>query len=118
MFKMQRINDYPLQRKTFNLPDGDLIDVTLYFMPMQKMWVFREITFNDITIRNVKIVTGLNILRQFKNIIPFGIACESTEGRDPQFSRDFLEGKNTLYILSAAETQQVEDFLSAGQVTA
>lgn len=118
MFKMQRINEYPLQRKTFNLPDGDLIEVTLYFMPMQKMWVFREIIYNEIIIRNVKIVSSVNILRQFKNIIPFGIACDSTEGRDPQFSRDFLEGKNTLYILSQAETQQIEDYLSAGQATA
>lgn len=112
MFLIQNISDYPTQSKTLNLPDGSLINITISFVPMQKSWVFRKIEYGDFVVHNVKIVKSPNILRQFKNIIPFGIACDSLENRDPYFVQDFSSRAFSLYLLSREEVQAFEDVLS------
>ncbi len=111
MYRVQKISDYPRQTKTFNLPGGDKVTFTIYFVPMQKSWYITNLTVGDTVINNLKVVTGANILRAWKNTLGFGLACFSTEGRDPQFIEDFIEGKNTLYILSKDEIDQYERFL-------
>lgn len=112
MYKVQKISDYPKQTKTFNLPGGDRVSFTIYFVPMQKSWYITNLVSGDNVINGIKVVTNPNILRAYKNILGFGLACYSTEGRDPQFVEDFIEGKNTLYILSKEEVDAYEDLLS------
>lgn len=112
MYRIQKISNYPRQTKTYNLPDGDRVTFTIYFVPMQKSWYITDLTVGDTVLTNIKVVANPNILRAWKNTLGFGMACYSTEGRDPQFVDDFAEGKNTLFILSHDEVQQYEDFLS------
>ncbi|AFC22581.1 hypothetical protein phi1422_0061 [Bdellovibrio phage phi1422] len=112
MFKVQKITSYPLQKKTLNLPDGSQVRITLAFIPMQLCWVIKELTYKDFTLNSYTVVTGLNILRQFRNIIPFGIAVKCKENRDPVFVEDFQSEKAEMFLLSKEECQQVEDFLS------
>lgn len=112
MFYIQQITNYPLQNKTLNLSDGSFVEITLKFVPQQKAWFIDSLVYGEKTINNIKVVTNPNILRQFKNILPFGIACTSTEGRDPQFAEDFMEQKCSLYLLSRDELARYEEFLS------
>lgn len=112
MYRVQKISDYPKQTKTFNLPGGDKIIFTIAFIPMQKSWYIESLTVGAKKINGVKVVTSPNFLRAWKNTLGFGMACFSSEGRDPQFAEDFIEGKNTLFILSKEEVQSYEDFLS------
>lgn len=114
MFYIQQITNYPLQTKMLNLPDGSLITITLEFVPLQKSWFIRQLVYGSTTINSIKIVNNPNILRQFKNILPFGIACTSTSNRDPMFSEDFQSGDCSLYLISRDEITQFEEFLSAG----
>lgn len=116
MFYVQDISDYPTQNKTLNLPDGSQIKITVAFVPMQKSWVIRYLEYGNFVVRNLKIVKNPNILRQFKNIIPFGLAIDSTQDRDPMFVQDFLERTFSMYLLSREEVQQFEDYLSGTKV--
>lgn len=52
------------------------------------------------------------MLRQWKNKIPFGLACYSVQNREPSQQQDFSSGTSKLYILNAIEVQQYEQLLA------
>lgn len=115
MYIVQGITDDTLQTQSLNLYDGSILSYTIYFVPMQYSWVFTSLTWNSWTLTGLKVCNNPNMLRPWKNILTFGLACFSTNNREPQLATDFSSGKSTLYILSANEVQQYEDYLS-GQV--
>jgi hypothetical protein len=112
MYTIQQITSDTLQKQTLTLPDGTLLVIVMYFMPLQYGWVFREITYESFTLKNIRITNSPNILYQFKNQIPFGLACFSKDDREPTLQQDFASGNSKLYILSAEEVQQYSEFLS------
>lgn len=107
------MTEYPLQKKTLSLPDGNQVELTFYFIDMQKCWVIKELLYNDLIINNITLVTNPNILREFKNILPFGLLVSCAEGRDPQFIGDFSSDACEIFILSKEECLMYEEFLSA-----
>lgn len=113
MYKINDILNYPLQTKILTLPTGEQLTITLYFVSMQNSWFIRELTYLDFIARNIKVVASPNLLRQFKNIIPFGLLCSSSQGRDPQLMPDFFSGANALYVLSEEEVDNLEESFSA-----
>lgn len=54
------------------------------------------------------------MLLQFKNQIPFGIACYSTNNREPSLQEDFSSGTSQLFILDQAEVKEYFTFLQTG----
>ena len=112
MFKIQNITNYPYQSKSLVLPDGTRVEIDMQFFPLRKCWVINRLSYQDFLLYSHKIVAGVNIIRQFKNRIPFGLACYSPTKRDPQFAEDFSEGDLELFILTQEEVQQYEDSLS------
>lgn len=112
MFKIQNITDYPNQGKSLVLPDGTRIQIEIQFFPLRKCWFINRLTYEDFVLNTFKIVAGVNILRQFKNQIPFGLGCYSPDQRDPQFAEDFSEGNIELFILTQEEVQAYEDSLN------
>lgn len=112
MYKIERISDDTLQRHTVTLPDGSEFIMTIYFVPMQLAWYITELSYGDIKINTTRISNSYNILMQFQNLIPFGIACISKNGRDPSLQEDFASGNSVLYLLSAEECVQYRNYLS------
>lgn len=115
MYRIQQISDYPLQKKVLNLPDGTQVTLTLYYTPQQQGWFIRELQHQDFVLRGFRITNGANIFRQYKNIIPFGLACVSKDGREPFMQTDFADGHSELYLLSEEEVQQYEEYLSGSK---
>lgn len=109
---IQQITSDPLQKQTIILADGSPLTITVSFRPMQFGWFFEEITWGDVTIEGMRICVSPNMLRQFKNLIPFGIACFSAGNREPTQQDDFSSGAASLYVLSEADVQAYEDILS------
>lgn len=54
-------------------------------------------------------VNSINLLRQFKNIIGFGIACDTINGLDPIRPDAFLSGDAQLYLMDAEEVRLIEE---------
>lgn len=95
------------------LDDGTSFTYTLYFVPMQSGWFFTEITYGaSFTLRNIRITNSVNMLNQWRNIIPFGIACISTANREPSLQQDFSSGASKLYLLTQDECQQYAEILA------
>lgn len=114
---IQQITSDTYQKQNLVLPDGTSMNLTLRFVPMQLSWFIDELVYGDFVLQGYRIFNSPNMLHQFKNLIPFGLACVSNESREPSLQQDFSSGASTLYILTAAETAQYTEFLS-GQAIA
>lgn len=116
MYLIQQITNDFLQKQTLTLPDGSTFDLTLYFMPLQNGWFIKNLTYNNFVLNNLRITNSPNILHQFKNQIPFGIACYSKDNREPTQQQDFSSGASKLYYLTSDEVTYFAQVLN-GQVT-
>ena len=113
MYQITGITSDPLQKLTMILPSGIPLVLTLYFMPQNYAWVIKELDYNSesYVLTNLKIVNSLNMLNQYRNLIPFGLACQVTGGREPQFIQDFVSGAANLYILTQDEVNSYRELL-------
>ncbi len=86
----------------------------MYFRPMQQGWFINEIAWNNFVCRGIRITNSPNILHQFKNQIPFGLACYSVANREPSLQEDFSSGASKLYILTEDEVAAYAEYLTNG----
>jgi hypothetical protein len=73
-------------------------------------WVFNftHPQFPNGAIQGQMLCVHPNILRNFKNVLDFGMAVVSTNGEDPVSIEDFANGRVSLYILDAVDVAAVE----------
>lgn len=86
---------------------GVQIGVMLRFMPRIQCWVM-DISYGSFVAQGIPIVCSPNLLRQWINIIPFGIACTNIYQLDPYTVNDFADGTASLYLLDSDDTAAVE----------
>jgi len=109
---INQVSSETRQKQTVPLADGTTFEISIYFVPMQYGWYIQKLTYLDFTVESLRITNSPNMLHQFRNLIPFGIACLSKEEREPTQQLDFESGNSTLYLLSQQETKDYEDYLS------
>lgn len=114
MLLIQKIITDPLQKQTLVLQDGTSVVISMYFRPMQFGWFFNELTYGAFTLQGLRITNSPNMLNQWRNLLPFGLACFSTNDREPQLQQDFFSGASKLYILTQAEVTEYADYLKLG----
>lgn len=115
MQQIQGITSQPNQQMTVILPDGSPLVITMLYRESQTGWYFTSLDWNSGQwIENGRrIVTHPNMLRQYENQIPFGLACYTVNNREPTQLQDFLSGASSLFLLTAAEVQEVEALIQA-----
>lgn len=114
MYLIQQVTQDPLQKQTLILPDGTSLTLTIYFVPMQYGWFITSLVYGNFTLNGLRITVSPNMLRQFKNQIPFGLACyanPSGKGREPSQQEDFSSNAFTLYLLDQVEVNEYEEIL-------
>lgn len=104
----------PLQSQIVSLPNGVGMQLQLYYRPIQQGWFINTLVYQNFTLNTLRITNQVNLLRQWKNIIPFGLGCFSTGNREPSLLQDFSSGQSALYILDAAEVAFYESVLVGG----
>ncbi len=114
MFDVQNITSDGKQKQRLVLQDGTQVDIEMEYLPLQSGWVFNLIRYQDFEIRGLKICVSPNLLYQYKNVIPFGIAVTSRTGFEPTQQQDFSSNEVKMYILTQEELQIYEDYLSNG----
>ncbi len=114
MFLIQRVTSNPLQKQSLVLENGNIVTITMYFVPLQTGWFITELTYLDFTLHGLRITNSPNMLNQFRNQIPFGLACFSTANREPSLQQDFSSGASKLYILNEAEVEEYAEYLANG----
>lgn len=87
--------------------NGDLIEITLYFLPASQNWKM-DVVYNDFELYGFRVCNLPNLLCQFSNVIPFGMACTVSDGGEPFLINDFSGGRCELIILDSDEVEAVE----------
>lgn len=108
---IQGLTDQPKQEQPIKLPDGTTATLSLTFIPQQNGW-FYDLSWDGLTPswqnNGNCLVTGPNILRQYKNQIPFGLTVSTTDNQDPSGQEDFVNGRCTLVLLDPNDVIAIE----------
>lgn len=89
------------------LDDGSVVTFEFIYQAAIERWTM-NVAHTDLTVNGVNLCAGPNVLRDWRNLIPFGLSCLSTDGADPFYIEDFASGRITVYVLTAAEVAAVE----------
>lgn len=87
---------------------GQRITLTLRYMPTQEAW-FMDVEYEDFKLNGIKVTNSPNILRKYRNKIPFGFLCIVSDGLEPFFIDDFVNRRVDLYLLNAEDVITVEE---------
>ncbi len=115
MLLIQRVTDDALQTQTLVLEDGTSFSMSMYYRPIQQGWFFNNITYGDFILNGMRIVNSPNMLNQWRNKLPFGIACFTEGNREPTLQQDFSTQKAKLYVLTSTEVDEFAEYLTLGQ---
>ena len=110
MIQIINLTDAADQINNIQMPDGSTGILEIIYLPTIQRWIynFTHPSFPNGMIQGQGLCAYPNLLRQFKNIIDFGLACQTTTGTDPVNSFDFLDGNASLYILDAQDVISAE----------
>lgn len=84
----------------------DVVEVNLEWKPNQYTW-FMSLKWGTFEVNNEQLSCSPNVLRQYKNLIPFGIAVVGVGGLDP-VTQDSWQTTNQFIMLDASEVEAVE----------
>ena len=104
---LDSITSDPNQSFKIALDDGTKVNFSLTYKQGQLGW-FYSLTYGSFQIKNRRIVNSPNMLRAFREIIPFGLACVVLDLQEPLYVDDFSGGRVELYILNPEDVAMVE----------
>lgn len=114
MRQITEIDSTPRQRLNLVGENNERISFTLQYRPTQQSWYF-DLSYEGFEVYGVKLLNSPNVLRQWINVLPFGISCAVPDGTDPYFVDDFTSERVVVYLLNAEEVQLVESGVLSGQ---
>ena len=107
MLQVKTITDSPYQTMNLVLENGGVLNFTLKYSYINQGW-FYSFTYQGYTDNNRRMVNSANMLRQIRDVIPFGLACLLTDTYEPISIEDFKNGRALLYTLNPADVALVE----------
>lgn len=114
MLKIDQVTSDAAQKQKIVLPDGTAFTFTIRFIPMQYGWFITNLTYGDFILNGLRITVSPNMLHQFKNQIPFGLACFSKQLREPSLQQDFSSGNASLFVLTSDEVIELARRITSG----
>ncbi len=113
MKKIGGIGNEDLQSIKVTKFDGTQYELILNFRFATNCW-YMTVIDRAVVIKNIKVVTCPNLLRQFDSYFDFGIACLTENLVDPRFIDDFLFERSVLYTLTPEDVLSYEESLANG----
>ena len=107
MKQINNLTDDARQITHFVLDDGNIIDITFTYLATIQHWQI-DIIHSKLTLYGQLLSSNFNLLRQYKNILNFGIACITSDGTEPVLQNDFISGRVAIYILDEIDVQTIE----------
>lgn len=107
MYKINSLGSEPRQKITVLLNNNSQIPLTFEYRANQLGWFF-GFEYNGQTYSNIRLTTSYNILRAYRNWLPFGIMCLTNDGLEPMDITDFVTGYATIYVLTPDDITTIE----------
>lgn len=113
MILINELTNQAKQSLNFTLSDGSVILFSMNYVDSEQGW-FYSVSYlsKGFVIENRRMVMSPNMLRAFREIIPFGFMCATTDGQEPIFQNDFVNGRASFYLLNAADVVLAEEVIS------
>jgi hypothetical protein len=109
--QIDNLSDTANQTSQVVLPDASVAAFTLTYLAATQRWQL-DVSYGSFTVFGINLCVGANVLEAWSKVLPFGLACSSSDGVDPIYIQDFVGvGGGTprvaLYVLSADEVEAV-----------
>lgn len=101
------------QKFKLTLTNGNSVDCALSFYPNQVGWYISFAYEGIVCSTPLRLTVCPNILREYKNRLPFGIGCSTTDNNEVMYVDDFESGRASLLLLDENDVDYVEDTLYA-----
>ena len=103
---INRLNSDSRQEAFLTGNAGQRIKMKLRYLPTQKIWMM-DISTDDFEVNGIAVLYSYNLLKDYDNIIDFGISCLTLDGQDPRNVTDFESGYAFLYLLNGTDVQEI-----------
>ena len=109
------ISDAATQNFTLTLVDGSKATCVLYWRDQQIGW-FLDVAYLPAskTINGLRLVASPNLLRQWRNVLPFGLAFTMPAGGDPLSKESFVSDGATFVLLEGDDLALIEETVFPG----
>ena len=112
MLEIENWTSDPWQTQSITLSDGSVVTIEIYYRQTQQGWFITSLTWQSFTVYGLRITNNINILLQWKDLLPFGLACVTADGREPSLIQDFSSGASVLYILESTDLADANSILA------
>jgi hypothetical protein len=89
------------------LADGTLVSFEFFYRAAIQRWTV-SVARLEFEAYNLDLCLHPNLLRGYRERVPFGLAVTSTDGADPAFIDDFASGRIKIYVLDFEDVILVE----------
>ncbi len=113
MTQIDNITDQANQTTQVVLEDGSILTLQFIYDGSTERWTV-NVSHTLLTVNGMNVSCYPNMLRAWRNLIPFGLACTTLSGYDPTNVQDFINGQAQLYVLNEADVQDVEETVFGG----
>lgn len=104
---INKLNAEPFQTAYLTGNAGQRIRMDLRYNPTQKVWM-GDFELGEFAVKGISIVKSPNLLRNYRNIIPFGLVVTTADGQDPRNLEDFATQYAAMYLLTQDEVIEME----------
>lgn len=105
---INNLTNFADQITTLQLEDGSTANLELIYQGATERWTM-NLTYGTRTYNGIGMCCYPNLLRPWREILPFGLACTTQDQTDPFDINDFASGRVSLYILTQADVEAVEE---------
>lgn len=107
MYQLTSLSNEPKQEIIMMIDDNIRIPLTFEYKSNQMGWFF-GFQYGDVNYQNVRLTTSYNILRAYRNWLPFGLRCDTADDEEPMDIDDFATGYAKVYLLTKQDVQTIE----------
>lgn len=111
--QITNLTNFADQVTILQLPDGSTATMELIYQGATERWIM-NLTYGAQIFDGIGICTYPNILRQWKEVLPFGLAFTTVDQTDPVNLNDFSTGRVSLFLLTQADVATIESTVFGG----
>lgn len=107
MYQIMSLGNEPKQEIIMMINSRARIVLNFEYKANQLGWFF-GFKYKDINYQNIRLTTSFNILRAYRNYLPFGLRCDTVDNNEPTNINDFINGYAKVYLLEQNDVEAIE----------
>lgn len=108
MYQLTQLDNNPKQQITMVLNDQERVVFNFEYKANQLGWFF-GFKFHNINYQNIRLTTAYNLLRAYRNYLPFGLRVDTVDMEEPTDLNDFSNNYAAVYLLTREDVKTTEE---------